>query len=141
MNARTNRSARSVIRDSAIRYARRAGLIDSSAVDFDDCRVADSVKQLMALGLSADEIDMLDIRQPMLQAICERTRQEDAGCDRSRRMADAVETTLQVVNDETRKLDLEFEMLALRKSALMRRTMALRKIAQRLESGDNPIVA
>ena len=141
MNTRKNTSTPCVIRDSAMRYARRAGLLDNSTSDLEDCRVMESVRQLMALGLSTDEIEELDIRQPMLQAICETAGLDDLGRDRSDRAMEAVEVNLKVVSDEVQKLDMELEMLSLRKRALLRRSQILTKIADSLSAGDSNLLA
>lgn len=101
----------------------------------------ESVRQLMALGLSTDEIEELDIRQPMLQAICETAGLDDLGRDRSDRAMEAVEATLKVVSDEVQKLDMELEMLSLRKRALLRRSQILTKIADSLSAGDSNLLA
>ena len=130
-----------VIRDSAINYAGRAGLIDSRFSDLTECKVVESVRKLFALGLSPDEIEDLDIGQPMLQAICEYARLEDDDPAAAERAADAVNGTLKVIADQIQNIDLEIEMLNMRKKALKRRNRVLLKLAQTLNSGDSDLLA
>jgi hypothetical protein len=136
-----DRTTPCVITDSAINYAKRTGLIDSSSADLEDCKLVESVRKLMALGLSAEEIEDLDIRQPMLQAICEYARLDETDGHPGERAADAVDTTLHVIDDQIHNLDLEIEMLNLRKKALKRRTRVLGKLARSLSSGDRGMLA
>lgn len=99
------------------------------------------MKQLMAMGLSKEEIEELDIRQPMLQAIIEYIQLEQTDLDKSEQTAAAVKATLKVISDEMHKLDLELEMLNLRKRALLRRMHVLEKITRSMEDGDNDVLA
>ena len=141
MKINKDRSTPCVIRDSAISYARRTGLIDGSATDLEECKVIESVRKLMALGLSTEEIEDLDIRQPMLQAICEYARLDHKNQHAGGRAADAVDTTLKVIDDQINNLDLEIEMLNLRKRALKRRTKILQKLAGSLSSEEGGLLA
>ncbi|MGB9618877.1 MAG: hypothetical protein ACPL7K_00530 [Armatimonadota bacterium] len=86
----------------------------------------------MSLGLSAKEIEHLDIRQPMLQAICEYARLENHGLDTDERAAGVVNATLKVIDDEIRNLDLEIQMLNLRRRALKKRSRVLEKLGKLL---------
>jgi hypothetical protein len=115
-------------------------LIDSASAGLEDCKVVESVRKLMALGLSADEIEYLDIRQPMLQAICEYARLEDCDTQTGGLTAGAVDTTLRAIDDHIHNLDLEIEMLTLRGRALKRRTRVLEKLARSLSSGDRDLL-
>ena len=141
MNTRNNDSTPCVVAQGAVNFARRAGLIDSPNGDLQECKVIDSVRQLMALGLSADEIEELDIRQPMLQAVCEYARLDHKDRATSERAVAAIDATLTVVGDEIQKLNMELQMLRMRKKALQRRTRVLRKIADSLQSGGNNLMA
>lgn len=123
-----------VVRDSATSYARRAGLIDKDSEGPQDCRVIDSVRKLLALGLSTEEIEDLDIRQPMLQAVCEYARLEHDESESAEKVAEAVGMTLSVISEQVRNLDLEIEMLNLRRKALHKRTQVLTKLARSLSS-------
>jgi len=129
-----------VIRQSAMSYARRTGLIDSSG-DPEECKVIESVRKLMALGLSADEIEDLDIRQPMLQTICEYARLDDSGSDPDGRAVGVVDATLKVIDDQIHNLDLEIQMLSLRRRALRKRTRVLEKLARSLSARDGGLLA
>jgi hypothetical protein len=131
-------STNCVISEGAIGYVRRAGLVDSTET-LTDCVVIESVRKLMALGLSAKEIEDLDIRQPTLQAICELARLDDEGSGGPAKVTDALEATLKVIGDQVRDLDMEIEMLKMRKSALKRRTLALQKLTKSLGTGHNPL--
>lgn len=130
-----------VITESALRYAHRAGLIDDSTIDAKDCRVVESVRRLLALGLSTKEIEDLDIRQPMLQTICEFARLDDADARSAERAADAVEATLKVISEQIRSIDLETEMLNMRKRALVKRTRALEKLARSLNGEHDDVLS
>ena len=141
LKTRGDQSTPCVIGESAINYARRTGLIDSSSSDPEQCKVIESVRKLMALGLSAEEIEDLDIGQPMLQAICEYARIDERSDDPTSRAADALDTTLQLIEDQIHNLDLEIEMLSMRKQALKKRTRVLRKLARSLDARDNGLLA
>ena len=58
-----------------------------------------------------------------------------------RRYLPKIDATLTVVGDEIQKLNLELQMLRMRKKALQRRTRVLRKIADSLQSGGNNLMA
>lgn len=141
MNSQENASARCRVSQTATGFARRAGLIDGSKDDPEGFKVVESVKQLMAMGLSIEDIEELDIRQPMLQAIFEYMRLEEADRDKSERTAAAIEATLKVISDEMHKLDMELEMLNMRKSALLRRIDVLHKIARSMEDSEDNLLA
>lgn len=134
MDARDEQPALCVIRDSAVRYARNYGMVDDSADDPAGCGVVKPLMQLMALGLSADEIADLDVRQPTLQAAREYARLDSLGDEAPDKAAEVVRATIQAVEDERRRLDMEIEMLVIRKRALARRAGVLRKIARSLEA-------
>ena len=121
-------------------YARRTGLIDSPGHP-EACKVIEPVRKLMAFGLSVEEIEYLHIRQPMLQAVCEYARLDDRGENPEGRAADAVEATLKVIGDQIHNLDLEIQMLSLRRRALMRRTRVLEKLARSLGNRDSSLLA
>ncbi len=141
MNTRNNDPMPCVVAQGVVNFARRAGLVESSNGDFEECKVIESVRQLIAMGLSADEIEELDIRQPMLQAVIEYAQLDQEDCNRSERAMAAIDATLRVVGDEIQKLNLELQMLKMRKKALQRRTRVLRKIADSLQSDENNLMA
>lgn len=99
--------------------------------DANTCQVVESVRRLGALGFSAREIEELGLAEPTLRAICEYARLDEG--DGSRPASDAVEATLEILAEETRKADLELEMLGLRKRALTNRAKLLQKLARMLE--------
>lgn len=129
------------ITECAMGFARRMGLIAGEVDTPEECRVVDSVRRLMAMGLSMEEIQELDIRQPMLQAIFEYAQLDVEDRDQSERAFAAVEATIRVVADEMQKLDLELEMLNMRKRALTRRSQVLRKISFSIQRGDEGLLA
>lgn len=94
------------------------------------CKVVDTARRLMTLGLSAGEIEELGMDQPALRAICEYARLDGVG---SQPAPDAVSATLSTLAEELRKVDLELEMLGMRKRALTSRSKLLQKLAQTLE--------
>jgi hypothetical protein len=97
----------------------------------DACQVVESVKRLATLGFSAREIEEMGLAEPILRAVCEYARL-DSG-DGSQPSSGAVEATLETLAEETRKADLELEMLVLRKRALTNRAKLLQKLARMLE--------
>lgn len=135
-----NNSTPCIIRDSAMAYAQRAGLVQDSNPGLEDCRIVESVRRLLALGLSTDEIDDLDIRQPMLQTICEYARLDDCS-HQTERASRAVKATLRVIAEQIRNIDLEMEMLDLRRRALEKRTRVLEKLAKSLRDEDSDLLA
>lgn len=140
MSARRNMGSHHGIIGHAIAFARRIGLIAMPSQG-EECAVGDLVRQLMAMGLSMEEIHDLDIRQPMLQAICEYAKIDENGRDDTEKAVSAIEATLKVINDEIRQLDIELEMLNLRKRALMRRVQVIRKIEFTLQAEDEGLLA
>ncbi len=141
MNTPNSDSTPCVVVRGAVNFARRAGLVESSNGDLEECKVIESVRRLIAMGLSAEEIAELDIRQPMLQAVVEYAQLDQEDRDGSERAMASVDATLRVVGDEIQKLNLELQMLKMRKKALQRRTRVLRKIAASLQSGENKLMA
>ncbi|OFX15887.1 MAG: hypothetical protein A2Z18_02305 [Armatimonadetes bacterium RBG_16_58_9] len=141
MKKSDNNSTHCVVARGAVNFARRIGLIDSTQGDLEECQIVESVRQLMAMGLSAKEIEDLDIRQPMAQAIFDNVEQGHNDGDNFDKAARAVDATLDVVVDETRKLDMELQMLRMRKKALEKRAKVLRKIADCLQSNGNDLMA
>jgi hypothetical protein len=141
MSKRKNPSPSCVVRESADNYLRRTGLIQDSLLE--DCKVIEPMRRLLALGLSADEIEDLDIRQPMLQSICEYARLDDSDRDTHAKALDAVNSTVRVIDDQVADLDLESEMLTLRKNALERRRKVLQRLARALGemNDDMPLAA
>jgi hypothetical protein len=130
MNKPKSPSPNCVVRERADLYLRRTGLIPDSLLE--DCKVIEPMRRLLALGLSAEEIEDLDIRQPMLQSICEYARLDDSDRDTYAKALDAVNATVKVIVDQIGDLDLESEMLALRKKALKRRMRVLQRLARAL---------
>ncbi|MCL5105107.1 MAG: hypothetical protein M1133_13470 [Armatimonadetes bacterium] len=141
MKPKKDTSAVCVVRASVVNQVDAAIISDHSTDELDECTVIESMRKLMALGLSAREIEELDIRQPTLQAICEYARFDEPGRNDSERASDMVGATLNIIGDQMRSLDLEIEMLNLRKRALKRRTQILEKLSRALESGDDNILA
>lgn len=105
--------------------------VSGTAGDPDACRIIEPVRRLATLGFSAREIEELGLAEPTLRAICEYARLDSA--DGSQPASDAVEATLETLAEETRKADLELEMLVLRKRALTNRAKLLQKLARMLE--------
>jgi len=128
-------SAPCVIRQAPVRCAGRKEPPDAPDA-LEECRVIEPVRKLTALGLSAKEIEHLDIEQPLLQAICEYARLDHDGIDADGRAAGAIDATLRTIEDQIRDLDLEIQMLNLRKRALRKRTKVLRKLGTLLADRD-----
>lgn len=141
MKDKSNPPTPCVIRDSAISYARRAGLLGDSTSAPEECQVIESVRKLLALGLSAEDIEDLDVRQPMLQAICEYARLDD-GAVAVDHSPEAATSTLNLIEDQVHNLELEIQMLNLRRRALRRRLRVLDKLAQSLKIDEtDPLAA
>lgn len=141
MKPRKDKSAACVVRSSAVNQADPAGMLNNPASEMGECTIIEPMRKLMALGLSAREIEELDIRQPTLQAICEYARPDESNKSDSERAADMVDATLGSIGRQMRSLDIEIEMLNLRKRALKRRTQILEKLVRALESGDDNLMA
>lgn len=92
-----------------------------------DCEIVDSVQKLMSFGLSAGEIEQLGMADIDLEALCEYARLGHiADGDRP---DEAVGSALETLAEETHKVDLELEMLGLRKRALTKRAKLLHKLS------------
>jgi hypothetical protein len=87
----------------------------------------------MALGLSACEIRELGMAEGALEAMCEYARLDEAAD--SEKPSEIVSKALGTLAEETRKVDLELEMLNLRKRALSKRAKLLHKLAGMLQEG------
>lgn len=85
----------------------------------------------MSLGLSAGEVKELGMAEGVLEAFCEYARlDESAGADRPGKV---VSSALATLAEETRKVDMELEMLSLRRRALSKRAKLLHKLAGMLQ--------
>lgn len=124
------------ISEAAGKYVSRSGIAGETA-DLKGCGSIEPLRKLLALGLDADEIDALDIRQPLLQEICDCAEREKDDRDPSDRMLDAVNATLKVISDQLQGIDLEVRMLNLRKKALKRRSGILERLGQSLANYDS----
>ena len=133
MDARNNMSTSCIVMDSAMCYARRAGLINENIDEFNEIRIIESVSRLMAMGLSMDELDKLNIRESMLNAVSEIDQSDGSSCS-IKQYPRNLDATLEVVKEEIGKVDIELEMLGMRKKALTKRIKMLEKIARVLES-------
>lgn len=133
MDARNNMSTSCIVMDSAMCYARRAGLINENIDEFKEIRIIESVSRLMAMGLSMDELDKLNIRESMLNAVSEIDQSDGSSCS-IKQYPRNLDATLEVVKEEIGKVDIELEMLGMRKKALTKRIKMLEKIARVLES-------
>ena len=97
----------------------------------EDCEIVDSVQRLMSLGVSAGEIRELGMAEGAVEALCEYARLDESfDGDRPGKVVDMALGTLM---EETRKVDLELEMLGLRKRALTKRAKLLHKLAAMLQ--------
>jgi hypothetical protein len=126
-------TASCVVKDSLKRDTRSSKASD----DPDKFEAVESMRRLMALGLTAGEVEELGLDRPTLQAICEYARLDDE--DDSRPPADAVDATLSILEGEMRNAELEQEMLGLRKRALKNRVRLLGKLAHLLAQRDGSI--
>jgi propanediol utilization protein len=82
---------------------------ESDNSDLHECRIIDPVRKAMAADASISDLEHLDVRLPVVQAMREQ---------------------LQGIN-------IESEMLRLRKRALKRRICVLEMLANSLKSGDD----
>lgn len=119
-------STHCVVRDSSSRSC----LVDTKGGPR-DCEIVDSVQRLMSLGLSASEIKELGMAEGAVEALCEYARLDEiVDGDRPGEVVDAALGTLA---EETHKVDLELEMMGLRKRALTKRAKLLHKLAGMLQ--------
>ncbi|MGI6296799.1 MAG: hypothetical protein ACOX3G_12055 [Armatimonadota bacterium] len=98
------------------------------------CRV-ESAKRLADWGFSISEIETMELDDPVLQAICEYARLKKSAT--SKPSSQTVKAMLQVLEEETRKADIELEMLVLRKRALTNRAKLLQKLAGMLQQRES----
>lgn len=106
-------------------------------------KLVDSVMQLIALGLSVEEIESLDISRPTLQAILEYVERQKT-CRTRITSGDAAHhtaETLSAVEDELKSLEMEMEMLSLRKRSLLKRSKVLNKVLSILKSRERDVAA
>lgn len=108
-----------------IRDALRARESQRPDCDPNGLETLESMRRLVALGMTAGEIKELDLDRRTLQAICEYARLED---DR-RSSAEAVDAALKTLKQEMQACEIEQEMLKMRRRALSRREHLLRKLA------------
>lgn len=108
-----------------IRDALRARESQRSDCDPNGLETLESMRRLVALGMTTGEIKELDLDGRTLQAICEYARLED---DR-RSSAEAVDAALKTLKQEMQACEIEQEMLKMRRRALSRREHLLRKLA------------
>lgn len=73
----------------------------------------------------------MELADPVLQAICEYARLKKNSD--SKPSSQTVKAMLEALEEETRKADIEHEMLVLRKRALTSRVKLLRKLAHMLQ--------
>lgn len=90
------------------------------------CEIVESARKFMALGLTKEQIKELDINEPVLQAICEHARLED-NLEVKAVPTHTPDESLAAINKEIQEVDLDLEMLKIRKQALKRRAKALQR--------------
>ena len=123
---KTDISTHCVIRDNSSRPC-----LTEAKGEPRDCEIVDSVQKLMSLGLSEGEIKELGMAECALEALCEYARLDEI-IDGDR-PGDVVDAALRTLTEETHKVDLELEMLSLRKRALTKRAKLLHKLAGMLQ--------
>lgn len=96
-----------------------------------NCEIVDSVQRLMSLGLSPDEISELGMAEGAVEALCEYARLDEI-LDGDK-PGEVVDLALGTLVEETRRVDLELEMLGLRRRALTKRAKLLHKLAGMLQ--------
>lgn len=100
------------------------------------CRIVDPARRMIAVGMTSGEIKELGLDESLLRTVCEYARLDDDAGPAS----DAVAATLRTLIEEIGKVDIEIEMLGLRKRALHNRAKLLRKLAAMLESADRELL-
>ncbi|MCE5315065.1 MAG: hypothetical protein ABFD49_11075 [Armatimonadota bacterium] len=117
-------------------------VVRASEGNLRECRIMEPVRKLMALGSSINSTEHFDICQPVMQAICEYARLDSCEMDGVEAVTGELEATIKVIEDQLRGIEMESEMLKLRKRALKRRLQVLGKLANSLKStSDNPMTA
>lgn len=111
--------------DCVVRNALHDKHSENSSFAPDGLETVESMRRLMALGMTAGEIEELDLDRSTLRAICEYARL-DEDC---RASVEAVDATLRMLEQEMRACEIEQEMLQMRRRALSRRERLLRKLA------------
>lgn len=139
MKIKKDMSTPCVVKDGSVDNASCMGLSNNTDSEISECRIIDCVRKLTALGLSSQEIDDLDISQPLLKTICEYAQLDFNGPDTPQGTSDTIKETLKIIDDQLQNLDMELEMLSLRRKALNRRNKSLKKLAHTLEHGDEDL--
>lgn len=139
MKIKNDMSTPCVVKNIPVDNTVHMGLSNNTDNEISECRIIDCVRKLTALGLSSQEIENLDISQPMLKTICEYAQLDFNGPDTPQGTSDTIRETLRIIDDQLQNLDIELEMLSLRKKALNRRNKSLKKLAHTLELGDEDL--
>jgi len=116
-----------VIRDNVMKVC-TCRLEDDSSPEFSVKKV-DHVQKLRALGLSADEIKNLDLEESILDAACGPLKEDvnNVGPEWD------IDVAMDLISRQMQDLNLELEMLGMRRKALRRRTRVLGKLIQILQ--------
>ena len=122
-----------VIRETARNYVLRTGIAGEVA-QLKQLGTDELFRKLLDLGLTPEEIEELDIRQPMLQSIREYAEHDGAARNPEQQALEAARNTIKVMADQIQGIDLEIQMLNLRKKALKRRSGILERLAGSLSS-------
>ncbi|MHB9037185.1 MAG: hypothetical protein ACYC64_10990 [Armatimonadota bacterium] len=130
-----------IVRAQDADHSEFGGISEGDSGELRECRIIDSVRKLMALGPSVNGSERLEMCQPVVEAICEYARLDSSEIDGAETVAGVVEATIKVINDQLSGIDIETEMLRLRKRALKRRMRILEKLAASLKSDNNPMGA
>lgn len=102
--------------------------------DPNDCVVIRSIRKLVAADLTQDDLSQLGLKDCMLELESEYVAPEADKLDRKKDTEGIVSATIKVVEEQIRNLDLETEMLGIRKRALRRRLKVLEKLAKSLDT-------
>lgn len=117
-----------VIGEAVNNYVLREGAIDPTTGPKSLGQMA-PLKKLLALGLSADEAQEIDRYAHLPRSLAE--TEDDDPTDKT---LAAVDSTLKVVAEQIANIDLEVQMLHLRKKALKRRAGILERLSDSLNA-------
>lgn len=101
--------------------------------DPNECVVIRSIRKLVAVDLSEDDLSQLGLKNCMLELESESVEPGAEKMDKVQDTQGIVSATIKVVEEQIRNLDLETEMLSIRKRALRRRLKVLDKLAKSLD--------
>ncbi|MFQ3550047.1 MAG: hypothetical protein SNJ70_09895 [Armatimonadota bacterium] len=96
--------------------------------------IIDSARKLMALGLTPNDIEQMDIKKSVSNVFSEYAKFDSKYDENKNQEEYSIGITIDRINEQLAGLSLELKMLGLRKRALKRRIKTLQKLASSFHS-------